>query len=397
MRDIKPPTYYTQNMSFANLIAAVNTRMTEALERLKAKIIAALPEDAIEELGEINVASFVKKAMKGLEEEIKENMPKDSPKKEKVEKTKKDKNAPKGAKNAYILFCADNRDQVKEENSEMKATEIISELARRWKEADEDVKGEYQEKAAEDKKRYKEEMSDYVPSDEESPKKGAKGSAKKSKKDKNAPKGAKNAYILFCADNRDQVKEENSEMKATEIISELARLWKDADEDVKGEYQEKAAEDKKRYESEMEDYVPSEEESKGKKGKGSKGKKAADSPKRPLGSYMLFAKEYRDTAKSSHPEAKATEISKILGAWWKEADEDVKKEYKDKAQVALDKFNGKVEKVEVASPKEEESKKVESKKVESPKEVESKKVESKVASPKEVESKKVEKGKKSKK
>ena len=266
----------------------------------------------------------------------------------------------------------------------MKATDIISELARRWKEADEDVKGEYQEKAAEDKKRYKEEMSDYVPSDEESPKKGAKGSAKKSKKDKNAPKGAKNAYILFCADNRDQVKEENSEMKATEIISELARLWKDADEDVKGEYQEKAAEDKKRYESEMEDYVPSEEESKGKKGKG---KKAADSPKRPLGSYMLFAKEYRDTAKSSHPEAKATEISKILGAWWKEADEDVKKEYKDKAQVALDKFNGKVEKVEVASPKEE------SKKVASPKEVESKKV----ASPKEVESKKVEKGKKSKK
>lgn len=283
MRDIKPPTYYTQNMSFDNLIAAVNTRMTEALERLKAKIIAALPEDAIEELGEINVASFVKKAMKGLEEEIKENMPKDSPKKEKVEKTKKDKNA---------------------------------------------------------------------------------------------PKGAKNAYILFCADNRDQVKEENSEMKATEIISELARLWKDADEDVKGEYQKKAAEDKKRYESEMEDYVPSDEESKGKKGKGSKGKKASDSPKRPLGSYMLFAKEYRDTAKSSHPEAKATEISKILGAWWKEADEDVKKEYKDKAQVALDKFNGKVEKVEVASPK-----------VASPK----------VASPKEVESKKVEKGKKSKK
>ena len=163
-------------------------------------------------------------------------------------------------------------------------------------------------------------------------------------------------------------------MNAKEIISELARLWKDADEDVKGEYQEKAAEDKKRYESEMEDYVPSDEESKGKKGKG---KKASDSPKRPLGSYMLFAKEYRDTAKSSHPEAKATEISKILGAWWKEADEDVKKEYKDKAQVALDKFNGKVEKVEVASPKEEESKKV--------------------ASPKEVESKKVEKGKKSKK
>ena len=353
MRDIKPPTYYTQNMSFDNFIDAVNTRMTEALERLKAKIIAALSEDAIEELGEINVSSFVKKAMKGLEEEIKANMPKESPK-EKVEKgakAKKDKNAPKGAKNAYILFCADNRDQVKEENSEMKATEIISELARRWKEADEDVKADYQEKAADDKKRYNSEMSDYVPSDEESPK-GAKGSVKKSKtkKDKNAPKGVKNAYILFCADNRDQVKEENPKMNAKEIISELARLWKESDEDVKGEYQDKAAEDKKRYESEMEEYVPSEEEeSKGKKGKG---KKASDSPKRPLGSYMLFAQEHRDTAKSSHPEAKATEISKILGAWWKEADEDVKQEYKEKAQRALDKFNGKEVSPKVeASPK----------------------------------------------
>ena len=372
-------------MSFDNVIAVVNTRITEALERLKAKIIAALPEDAVEELGDINISSFVKKAMKGLEEEIKENMPKEEPKTKAVtkgeKKTKKDKNAPKGAKNAYILFCADNRDQVKEENSKMNAKEIISELARLWKDADEDVKAEYQEKATEDKKRYEVEMSEYVPSEEESPK--SKKGAKKTKKDTNAPKGAKNAYIIFCADNRDQVKEENSEMNAKEIISELARLWKDADEDVKAEYQEKAAQDKKRYEEEMSDYVPSEEESPKKETKG-KGKKSVDSPKRPLSSYMMFAQEYRDTAKSSHPEAKATEISKILGAWWKEADEDVKQQFKEKAQRALDKFNGK-EVEEVASPKKGGKKAEEEVKVASPKKI------------KEVAPSKEEKGKKSKK
>ena len=267
-------------MSFNKIIAAVNTRMTEVLERFKTKILSNLSEEAAEELGEINVSSFVKKAMKGLEEEIKENMPKESPKKEE------------------------------------------------------------------------------------------KGASKKAKKDKNAPKGAKNAYILFCADNRDQVKEENPEMKATEIISELARLWKDADEDMKAEYQEKATEDKKRYQEEMSDYVPSEEESPkkvAKVAKGSKGAKGAkaDSPKRPLTSYMMFAQEHREKAKASHPEAKSNDIAKILGSWWKEADEEVKQEFKEKAQSALDKFNGKD--VEVVSPKKVKKVEVEVEKVEPPK------------------------------
>jgi hypothetical protein len=199
------------------IMAKATVRMNEALERLKAKIISALPEDAAEELGEINISSFSKKAIKGLEQDIIDIKTKGEEEEgttKKTKKTKKDKNAPKGAKNAYILFCADNRDQVKEENSEMNAKEIVSERARLWKEADEDVKAEYNEKAAADKKRYQEEMSDYVPSEEEESSK--KVSAKK--KDPNAPKGAKNAYILFCADHRAQVKEENPEMNAKEII-----------------------------------------------------------------------------------------------------------------------------------------------------------------------------------
>jgi hypothetical protein len=382
-------------MSVESIIAIVNTRMTEALERLKNKIISAIPEEAAEELGEVKVSSFIKKAMKGLHEEIQEivkdeisknstKTAKSSAKAEKGEKkTKKDKNAPKGAKNAYILFCADNRDQVKEENPEMGAKEIISELARLWKEADEDVKAEYQEKAAEDKKRYEEEMSDYVPSEEESPKKGTKGAkGTKKAKDKNAPKGAKNAYILFCADNRDQVKEENPDMGAKEIISELARLWKEADEDVKAEYNEKAAADKQRYQEEMSDYVPSEdEEEKTETKKGAKKDKKDNSPKRPLSSYMLFAQEYRAQAKSEHPEAKAADISKILGAWWKEADEDVKQEFKEKAQKALDKFNGKNGKEE-ASPKKEESK------VKTPVKVQAKETQAKETQVKETQAKK---------
>ena len=267
--------------AISNITTIVNNRMTEALERLMNKIMKTLPEEVAEEFGEINISSFVKKAMKGFEEDLRSELTENElaeKKSTKKNSPKKDPNAPKGAKNAYILFCAENREQVKEENSEMNPKELISELARLWKEVDEDIKAKYQQKAAEDKQRYKEEMDDYVPSDEEaSPKEKKKGSPKK---DPNAPKGAKNAYILFCADNRDQVKEENPHMKSTEIISELARLWKEADDEVKAEYQEKAAEDKQRYKQEMEEYSDGEEKEEKEEKSPKKTSKEEKSPKK---------------------------------------------------------------------------------------------------------------------
>jgi hypothetical protein len=78
----------------------------------------------------------------------------------------------------------------------------------------------------------------------------------KAKKDPNAPKKPRSAYILFSSDNRADVKEENPDMITTDITKEIARLWREANSDVKEEYKEKAQEDKKRYEREMEDYNP---------------------------------------------------------------------------------------------------------------------------------------------
>jgi HMG (high mobility group) box len=354
------------------IMAKAAVRMNEALERLKAKIISNLPEEAVEELGDINISSFSKKSLKALEQDIidiKSKGEEEEGTTKKTKKTKKDKNAPKGAKNAYILFCAENREQVKEDNSEMNAKEIISELARLWKEADEDVKAEYNEKAAADKKRYQQEMSDYVPSEDEEPPKDS----VKSKKDPNAPKGAKNAYILFCADHRAQVKEENPEMNAKEIICELARLWKEADHYVKTEYNEKAAADKQRYQEEMSDYS-SDEETKEKKEK-SKGspKKDPNAPKGAKNAYMLFCAENREQVKEDNSEMNAKEIISELARLWKEADEDVKAEYQEKAaadkqryQEEMNEYNGETK---VESPKKgaKGSKKVEEVKVESPK------------------------------
>ena len=389
------------------IMAKANARMNEALERLKTKIVSLIPEDAAEDLGEIDISSFAKKALKGLEQDLKEmeeNGIEESPKAKKSS-PKKDPNAPKGAKNAYIIFCGDKRDQVKAENPEMNAKEIISEVARLWKETDEDVKAEYQEKATEDKKRYDKEMSNYVPSEvpseESKEKKG-----KSPKKDPNAPKGAKNAYIIFCAENRDQVKADNPAMNAKEIISELARLWKEADEDVKAEYQEKSTKDKKRYQEEMNEYS-SDEEAGSKKvekkvekkvAKGKSPKKDQNAPKGAKNAYIIFCADNRDQVKSDNPDMNAKEIISELARLWKEADEDMKAEYQEKAAEDKKRYQEemsdyvpsdeeaetKVEKSEkVASPKKGSKKAEKSEKVASPKKGSKKaEVEEKVASPK---------------
>merc|ERR1711951_278704 len=41
------------------------------------------------------------------------------------------------------------------------------------------------------------------------------------------PKRAMSAYMMFCNENRARIKEENPEMKVTQIMKELAKEWND--------------------------------------------------------------------------------------------------------------------------------------------------------------------------
>jgi replicative superfamily II helicase len=64
--------------------------------------------------------------------------------------------------------------------------------------------------------------------------------------------------------------------------------------------------------------------------KAEKAKKDPNAPKRPLGSYMLFCKDKRQTDN--------VKDAKKLGEMWKELDEGEKQVYKDKAKKLLDDF-----------------------------------------------------------
>jgi len=70
------------------------------------------------------------------------------------------------------------------------------------------------------------------------------------------------------------------------------------------------------------------------------GKKNDDGrPKRPMSSYMLFANDIRAKLKSENPDAPITEIAKLTGAAWKEADDATKKKFEKKHKAAMAKYN----------------------------------------------------------
>jgi high mobility group protein B1 len=306
------------------------------LNRLRTKIFKSAE---IEDDFEIDTEKFAENTLKKIMEEseqlftaMEEQIKKAA---EKSPKLKKDPDAPKPSVNAYIHFSRDNRDEVKEENPSSKASDITKIIAQKWKEADEDLKQEYKEKAEQDKVRYEKELENYEPKEGfVNPKE--KKSKKKAKK--SGPSKPLNAYMWFCKDKREELKNKGLDNK--EILREMGKLWKNLSDKKKKPYNEKAEQDKERYAEEMKNYPVDETEKKGKKGKKVK---ATGAPKRPLGAFMLFRKDTYDKVKSNHPDMKMPELMKKISEMWKELDDKKKKKYTDNAAKLLAEFKNKTE------------------------------------------------------
>lgn len=95
-------------------------------------------------------------------------------------------------------------------------------------------------------------------------------------------------------------------------------------------FHELADQDKKRYETEMEGYIPSENE-KGRRGKKRKKIKDPNAPKRPLTAFFLFINDERSKVKQANPEFTVGEVSKELGRRWAAADSSIKSKYEEMA------------------------------------------------------------------
>lgn len=190
----------------------------------------------------------------------------------------KDPNAPTKPRSAYIWFCTAERERVKNERPELKATEILSELGKRWQKLPTKGRTKYEKQAKVDKQRYKEEMKAYQPPDKE-------------------PKGPKHpvsSYMFFCQDHREKIRKENPGLKLPEISKILGKEWGKLSDEEQAIYKDKAAKDKLRYQEELKSFGKSKHETKAttskpkgkpkakkavtKKDKGRKGKSKKEKP-----------------------------------------------------------------------------------------------------------------------
>jgi hypothetical protein len=172
---------------------------------------------------------------------------------------KKDPNAPKRGKTSYLFFCEAKREVVKADNPEMNAKQVTSELGVRWNVLKEDNPKEvakYVKLAEADKARYEEEKSVYVPS-AEAIAAAAGGRGSKRQRDPNAPKRPKSGYLFFCHATRSVINEEQPDLGAKDVTTELGARWnilKDTKPKEVAKYTKLAEADKARYESEKASY-----------------------------------------------------------------------------------------------------------------------------------------------
>ena len=173
----------------------------------------------------------------------------------------KDPNAPKKL-SAYILYCQDKRSEIKESNPSLKPTDVTKRLGVCWKACTPNTKGRYTTKASNIKAMYEQKMKEYKrPSDEELLGLEVNKPKGKKLKDPDAPKRPLSAFILYCQDSRDKIKEANPEMKPSDVTRELGTTWKQLSDKTKSKYQKKADKLKEEYLEAMKDYVrPSDEE-----------------------------------------------------------------------------------------------------------------------------------------
>jgi structure-specific recognition protein 1 len=135
--------------------------------------------------------------------------------------------------------------------------------------------------------------------------------AKKGKKDPNAPKKPMTAYMLFSNAMRPTVKAENPEAEFGTIAKLIGEKYKNMSPEEREKWNEKAATEKKRYESEMADYSAPDDsdDDAGKK----KPKKDPNAPKKPTSAYLHFSSANRARISKENPDASFGDVVSV--AW----------------------------------------------------------------------------------
>merc|ERR1712154_617509 len=197
-------------------------------------------------------------------------------------------------------------------NKGMAVTEISKTISAEWKAMDPQRKKEYEEKAAEQKAKYVQELEVYKKTENYSKhqqkikewkereealgrtkKKGkAKKAPKKPKQPDSMPKRPQSSYFIFSNERRNQLKDQYPDKKITELSQLIAAEWKTKTAEEKKVYEDRAAQKKEE--------------------------------------YQVTIAQYKKT-KEEFPEMAITDIAKEISKKWKVLTEDEKQPFNDEA------------------------------------------------------------------
>ncbi len=199
-------------------------------------------------------------------------------------------------------------------------------------------------------------ITDFISKESKDDKKPRSSKKSKNPKDENKPKKPLTAFFIFLSDKRGEIKAENPELSVAQISKVVSERWKLLSDDEKAIYDEKANNDKIRYETEMANYVPSTEiETESSKTKKIKKIKDKDAPKGVKTAYMFYASDNRASVKESNPDMKGPAISKQLGLNWKSESDEIKNKYKQLEEEDKIRFNNEISEYKGAGNEEVES------------------------------------------
>ena len=178
-----------------------------------------------------------------------------------------------------------------------------------------------------------------VPLKDTSSLKPARRPRRKLQKNPNAPRRFKSAYILYAAEKQREVrsmleKRGVHKPKSTAVSKYVSRAWKALNGTEKAMWQERARQDRKRYETEKATYsgpwkVPISK---------TRAPKDPNAPKRPLTAFFMFSNSHRKEVASQFPKATNAEISRTLSQMWKAASATTREPFLQKEQRLKDQY-----------------------------------------------------------
>jgi hypothetical protein len=176
-------------------------------------------------------------------------------------KPEKDIHAPKRNMSAYLLYQNAMRDQLKRENPGITFGQLAKYTSHMYKNLTPEEKATWELRAAQDKIRYDAQIARYIPPpghdgrgvkiEDHRPQKRN----KREPKDPFAPKRASSAYLFFTNEMRPQLVQEYPGIKFVEVGKVLGERWWALTATEKKRYEHMAAEDKVRYQLQMQQYT----------------------------------------------------------------------------------------------------------------------------------------------